>query len=313
MSVFMRILTTFRDFSTQGKNFTTAAKLFLSILLFASCSSGPKRTMQITTIYNACNTSLESANNCILNGDYEKASSLLSIASNQAISIDNYDLIISVNLAYVSLCLSYNPPKTEEAWDFLHTATSLIKFSSSDEKNEALCNIAKNRILIANNSLSTDFVTALAEMKDAMNVFKNEPYNQAQCYSIIGDLNRLKNDYTAAEKAYSQAEKIYTSERYLSEIGITWYKIAQNRSLSGNKKTALQALSKAIYYDRLAENSMGLGADYYIKAVILLKGNPTEKEKADAKTALEHSAAIYNAANMPSLAEKSLTYLQEIE
>lgn len=289
-------------------------KLTLSIiaglaLILSSCSSGPKRIMMVTTVYNSCTTSLETANGCILNGDYEKAKAILGVAANQALSIDNYDLLISVNLAYVSLCLSYNPPHTEEAWDYLETAQSLILYSSSIEKNKARCTLAKNSILIADNSISTDFDKAIDDMKGAIKFFKDDPYNLAQCNSITGDLYRLKSDFKEAEKCYTEAAKIYTNERYLSEIGITWYKIAQNRSRSGNKKGALEALSTAIYYDRCAENSMGLGADYYIKGVILLKGTPSQKEKEEAKIALQHSANIYNAASLSELAEKSLALI----
>lgn len=290
-------------------------KIFIPILVtlilsITSCSSGPKRTMLITTVYNSCNTSLEGANNCILNGDYNKAFSLLSLASNQAMSIDNYDLLISVNLAYVSLCLSYNPPNTERAWDYLETAKNLVPYSSVPDTNEARCIMAKNNIVIADNSLSTDFEKAIEEMKYAAKFFKADPYNEAQCFSITGDLYRLQNDYKSAEKSYAEAVKIFTNERYLSEIGITWYKIAQNYSRSGNKAKALEALDNAIYYDRCAENSMALGADYYIKGVILLKGSPSEKERDDALIALTHSSKIYNAANLLELANKSLALIE---
>lgn len=287
--------------------------ILASILLLCSCSSGPKRAMLVTTIYNSCTTSLEAANSCILSGDYDKAFSILSVASNQALSIDNYDLLISVNLAHVSLCLSYNPPHTEEAWDYLDTAKSLIPYSSNEAKSNARCIMSQNSILIADNSISTDFEKAISEMKTATKYFKDDLYNQAQCYSITGDLYRLKNDHQAAEKVYAEAAKLFTNERYLSEIGITWYKIAQNRSRAGNKKGALEALNTAIYYDRCAENSMALGADYYIKAVILLKGTPSEKDKADARTALLHSANIYNAAALPDLAQKSLDLITSEE
>jgi len=280
------------------------------VLLLTACSSGPKRVMMISTIYNSCNTTLESANSCILNGDYDKAYSLLAVASNQALSIDNYDLLVSVNLAYVSLCLSYNPTRTEQAWEYLATAQSLIPYCSKVEKNTARCTITRVSILLADSSVTPDFDKCISDLKSAMKSFNDDPYNQAHCHSITGDLYRIQNEYKDAEKSYSEAAKIYTNERYLSEIGITWYKIAQNRSLSGNKEGALEALNTAIYYDRCAENSMGLGADYYIKAVILLKGKPSEKDKLDAHTALSHSANIYNAANMPDLAEKSLALIE---
>jgi UDP-N-acetylmuramoyl-tripeptide--D-alanyl-D-alanine ligase len=47
--------------------------------------------------------------------------------------------------------------------------------------------------------------------------------------------------------------------------------------------------------------------------VILLKGSPAEKDKADAKKALKHSAEIYSAAGRKELAEKSLELLKSLE
>lgn len=287
------------------KNIFCTFALALSIL-FVSCSSGPKRSMLITTVYNSCQNSLEAANSYILSGDYEQAKTLLSTAENQAISIDNYDLIISTNLAYISLYLSYNPPRTDDARLYLNKVSAFISESDNPKYNESLYNMAKTRILIAENNINEDFNKIINSMEKSQSGFKDDPYNLAQCYSIIGDLYRIHGDYKNAEKNYSDAVKIYTNELYLSEIGITWYKIAQNYSISGNKKAALEALNSAIYYDRCAENSMALGADYYIKGVILLKGNPTPAEIQKAKDALIHSAQIYNSINLPELAQKSL-------
>ena len=58
---------------------------------------------------------------------------------------------------------------------------------------------------------------------------------------------------------------------------------------------------------------MALGADYYIKAVILLKGNPGEADIEAAKKALLHSAEIYTAINMEDLANKSLELYKSLE
>lgn len=282
----------------------------LSILIFSStlfsCSSGPKRSMLITTVLNSCNSSLEAANGAILSGDYEKAQGLLSTAQNQAVSIDNSDLLISVNLAYISLCLSYNPPRTDDAKLYLTKMEKLIEPSNNKKYSESLFCMAKTRILIAEKKDIENIDSIIEEMDKALKGFKDDSYNLAQCYSIIGDLYRINSDYKSAQKYYEDSVKIYTNEHYLSEIGITWYKIAQNYSLSGNKKGALEALNSAIYYDRCAENSMALGADYYIKGVILLKGNPTSAEIEKANDALIHSAEIYNAINLPELAQKSL-------
>ena len=283
------------------------------IFLSMSCSSGPKRQMYISTIHNSCVDSIEAANACILNGNYDQAEEMLLKARTQAVSIDNYDLLLSVSLTHVSLYLSYNPPAIEKAKLYLEQAYTLSEQTNKIEESELLCAMSEARILIAQNEVQKNYKTIVDKMDDAKKVFKNQPYNHAQCDTILGDVYRLSGNYKEADKLYNEAAKLFTDNRYLSEIGITWYKIAQNHSQSGNLKEALKALNTAIYYDRCAENSMALGADYYIKAVILLKGSPSDANKNEAKKALKHSAEIYNAANRSELAEKSLELLKTLE
>ena len=293
-----------------------AAKLAAILLLtsstaaFTACSSGPKRQMYITTIQDSCKDSIETANAYILNGNYNRAEEVLEIAKNQALSIDNYDLLLSVALAHVSLYLSYNPPLIEKAQVYLEKANGLVPSTRKTEESEVLCAMAEARIHIAQNDIQNNYKKLIDKMDDAKKVFKANPYNHAQCDSILGDIYRLLGKYKEADKIYNEAAKLFTDSRYLSEIGITWYKIAQNHSQSGNKKAALEALNTAIYYDRCAENSMALGADYYIKAVILLKGTPNESERDQARKSLEHSAEIYKAAGLNDLAEKSTDLLR---
>ncbi len=290
---------------------------FLAVLALTSsltaCSSGPKRLMSITTIQDSCKDAIESANACIINGNYDQADDILKKARLQAVSIDNYNLLLSVSLAHVSLCLSYNPPEIDKARQFLAQSYELADKTKNIKESALLCGMAEARILIAQNNIQANFNSIVDKIDDAKKVFKNSPYNHAQCNSILGDIYRLSGRYKDADKIYNEAVKLFTENMYLSEIGITWYKIAQNHSQSGNKKNALEALNNAIYYDRCAENSMALGADYYIKAVILLKNSPSDTELAEAKKALEHSAEIYNSINKNELAAKSLDLLKSLE
>ncbi len=286
---------------------TFIALIFIS--LTTACSSGPKRQMFMTTIQDSCKETIETANSFILSGNYEQAEELFSKAQTQAISIDNYDLLLSISLAHVSLFLSYNPPAIERAKAYLTQSYDLVPYTRNTNESNLLCGMAEARILIAQNDIKNNYEDIVDKIDNAKKVFKDKPYNHAQCNSILGDIYRLSGNYKEANKIYNEAAKLFTDNLYLSEIGITWYKIAQNHSQYGNKKEALEALNNAIYYDRCAENSMALGADYYIKAVILLKGDPSKAEKESAKTSLLHSAEIYNAANMKDLAVKSLDLL----
>ena len=296
-----------------------AAQLAAILLLtsstaaFTACSSGPKRQMYITTVQDSCKDSIEAANANIISGNYKQAEEMLEVARVQAVSIDNNDLLLSIALAHVSLYLSYNPPAIEKAKLYLEKSYAITGSTRKVQESELLCAMAEARILIAQNDIQNNSKKLIDKMDDAKKVFKANPYNHAQCDSILGDIYRLLGQYKDADKVYNEAAKLFTDNMYLSEIGITWYKIAQNHSQSGNKKAALEALNTAIYYDRCAENSMALGADYYIKAVILLKSTPTMQERAEARKSLEHSAEIYTAAGLKELADKSKDLLTTVE
>lgn len=283
--------------------------LALAILLpvcFTACSSAPKRSMQESGIYDKTTSLLESANSAILTGDYDKAELLVKQAHNSAMSIDNYDLLVSVALTKVSLCLSKTPQDFETARMELACAYAYTKFSDYKEKQSALCVLGEVRISVSDPATPASELSGLISKLDAnTKAVKGDPYNEANFLTARGDIYKLQKDYSNAEQSYVAAAKSFTDNRYLSEIGITWYKAAQVRSLNNNKKGALEAIENAIKYDRLAENTMALGADYYAKGVILLKGSPSATEKDDAAYALEHSAQIYEAAGSAELAQRS--------
>ncbi len=291
--------------------------LFIGSVLFLtlSCGSKPKREMEITTIHSNANEMLESANASILSGEYDKAQYFLDQAAKLSMTVDDYDLLTSVSLAYVSLDLSYNPPHTQKAETNLSKAKVYASYSVDTDKNMALCAMNEARIIIAKQDEKADYTNVIKTLEKHQKVLKNDPYNEAQFESTMGDIYRVQKKYSDAEASYTKAAKLYTDNRYLSEIGITWYKIAQVRSLNNKKQPALEALEKAILYDRAAENTLALGTDYYVKGIILLKGAPTTAEKTEAKYAFNHSAEIFTAAGngMEAMAQKSLDAAAEIE
>ena len=283
-------------------------KCFLPIicLLLTACSSAPKRSMQVSTVYSSAAEMIESANACILSGDYDKAGFFLSAAENQAMSIDNYDLLTSASLARCSLNLSLNPPQIETAQKYVDYAKGFVKNCSDPKKQQAIVELSQARVSIAQGSYNGN----LEEIKKEL---KSDDYYSSQVLQVEGDVYKLKNDYTAADKSYTAAAKAFTDNRYLSEIGICWYKAAQARSLAGNKDGALQAMEQAIYYDRAAENSLALGADYYAVGLILTKGNARDSEKERARQAFTHSAEIYASVNAEEYAERSRNAAKEIQ
>lgn len=291
------------------KNFPWSLRLskgLLLVLLLTACSSAPKRSMQVSTIYSSAVEMIESANACILSGDYDKAGFFLSAAENQAMSIDNYDLLTAAALARCSLNLSLNLPQIETAQKYVDYAQKFVKNCVDPKKQNAVVSLSQARVEIAQGRCTVN-------LEDLKKELKADDYYSAQVLQVEGDVYKLKNDYAQADKSYSAAAKAFTDNRYLSEIGICWYKAAQARSLAGNKDSALQAMEEAIYYDRAAENSLALGTDYYAVGLILTKGSPSSSEKERAIEAFTHSAEIFTAINEDELAERSRKAAKELQ
>lgn len=290
-----------RNIKTLTATALTAASLFIT-----GCSSAPKRPMQVSTIYTSSKEMIESANSCILSGDFDRAILFLSTSETQAMSIDNYDLLTAVALTKCSLALSQNPPQPEKATFENQIAKSYAGFCKNPKKQEALVALNEVRIAIADeNSTSTDYKKLLAKLEDNQKNVKGDPYYENQFLTVKGDLYKLMKNYTEADKVFTTAAQNFTKNFYLTEIGMCWYKAAQARSLGGYKDSAIEALDKAIQYDRDAENSLALGTDYYALGLILLKAPATAADKEKAIYAFNHSADIFEAINEASLAQKS--------
>ncbi|MCR4953535.1 MAG: hypothetical protein K6A43_05610 [Treponema sp.] len=290
--------------------------LLLTAALTISCKSAPKRTMLINVVYNSSYELISSANGCILTGDYEKAQNLLEEAYTKAMSIDNYELLVSACLSQITLNLSKNPRTQNDieiAKQKLEIAKEFVPFSTITKRQEALIALNEVRINTSQSDEKTDFSSLIQKLQANRPGVKGDVYYEAQFTAAEADIYKAKKDYNKADELYVEAANLYTKNRYLSEIGITWYKAAQVRSLANKKEQALKALENAIYYDRASENSTALGTDYYAKGIILLKGNPTAKEKQDAKFAFNHSTEIFDSIKQHELAKISAQKAEEIQ
>ena len=296
---------------------TRQSLLLIAFILLTACSSAPKRSMQVSTIYSSATEMIESANSCILSGDYDKAGFFLSAAENQAMSIDNYDLLLSAALARCSLNLSLNPPQVDTAQKYVDYAQKFAKNCADPKKQQGIVALSQARVDVTKASLDeasgVNTSALLNTLEEKKKNVKGDPYYEAQFVQVEGDVYKLQKNYVQADKSYTAAAKAFTDNRYLSEIGICWYKAAQARSLAGNKDGALEAMEQAIFYDRAAENSLALGTDYYAVGLILLKGNATSGEKTRAAEAFKHSAEIFTAVDAQELAKRSSQAADEIE
>ncbi|MCR4741966.1 MAG: tetratricopeptide repeat protein [Treponema sp.] len=285
------------------KKYIFAATL-LSLILLSSCGSKPKRTMVINTVSTSAGTMIENARASLAASDFEKAHYFLDNAWRMAMSVDNNELLLTVCLTRISAYLSQEDGSLEEARNVLLEAKTYASYTQNVERSNALISLSQVRIALAEKN--TDYASLISILDQNKSKVSDDLYESAQFESLKADVYKAQGKYADAESYYQAALEVFTKECYLSELGVNYYKLSQVRSLSGNKNGALEALEMAIKYDRDEENSRALASDYYVKGILLMKDNPSKEDKIAAEYAFKHSADIYNASDLPELAEKSL-------
>jgi len=318
------------------KKITIIAVVF--ILLF-SCSSAPKRPMSVTATADKAETLYKTANSELAAGMTENAGNHLDQAYTLALSIDNTDLLCKIMLSCITKELQAqdgSPSGTGSipavsagtrgtgpgiihiggnADGLLKAARKAAARSAGREKLEAVCSLYEARILLSKTAQTDtpDKNAAVHTLLDAQKtILKNEPYYLAYLYVTKGDAYLLAGDYEGAASCFETAAGIHTKNRYLQETGFDWYSAARAYSHAGNKNAALSAIYKALAYDRDAENTAAIGADYYAAALILTKGTYSSKEKEQAVESAYRSSEIYQAGGFYELAKKSFELAKKI-
>ncbi|MCR4790386.1 MAG: hypothetical protein K5839_04845 [Treponemataceae bacterium] len=288
-------------------------KIILLILIFLlplNFFAANKRVMYIDKVSTSANTLINNANDKIASGNIEDAFFFLDKAYKQAISVDNYNLLTKIQITRINAMLSSNSIDYEEADKLLEKAYYFAQNSNDSQKNHALCLLCEVRLNLSRNT--GDFDSMLAKLNENQFLVKKNLYENAQFESVKADLYAAQKNYTAADLSYMNAVKVFINEKYLSEIGITWYKIARVRYLNGNIISSLDALNYAIKYDRDAENSFALGSDYYLKGVILSADTDNPSSCEEAKKAFLHSAEIFNAIDNESSEKMALEAVEKL-
>ncbi len=289
---------------------------FLAMIFTAGCSSAPKRTMLVTDTYTLAWSKLETANNSLLAGEVLKARALLSESYTLAQTIDNAPLLCKITLSGIVCKIlaeqqstALNQEQSAENHTFMEESLdSLLKnartFATISEDKDfllSLCSVYGVRIQLEDEKMSkttlsqSDKNNLLSTLNSAEKSVSKEPYYAGYLKRTQGDLLMNLKDYSSAEKAYLEAAALHTKNRYVYEIGLDYYSAARACSLGGDKTGAVRAIENALKYDRDAENSLALAADYLAYSKILLKGTPTAQETAMAKNLEERSAQIYEA------------------
>ncbi len=300
--------------------------LFSGVLIYclAACSSAPKRVMLVTDTRNAAASVYETANREMVAGKIENAGGHLQQAYNMGLKIDDADLLCRISLSAVVYKLSSVYQKDNiapasqlarkpddfaadtpfyglNAEDMLNLAEEYSGRAEDKKLLRGITEIYRARIALSYNNLNIQ--ETLLKLSETEKLLVKEPYYKGYLYRTQGDVYAWDKQYGKARDLYLKAAEIHTKNRYLEEIGLDYYSAARMSSLAGNKEDALTQIDKALKYDKDAENTSAIAADYYAYGLILLKNCRSDEEKQRAKKAILWAGQIYNAGGFIENAE----------
>lgn len=305
--------------------------IFLIFGLFISCSSSPKRQMEVTDTYNKTVQVYQSANSSLNSGKIIEAGNSLRNAYDWAISIDAKDLLCRICLSCISFGFSaerqigadyskifYVQGKSENVLNFdsrtlLSMARDYASLSRNAEQLEAACAIYEALIVMRQGASDSELRKAAEKLEGVEKHLFRDPYYDAYLQRVRGDLYVKTQNYNLAEKAYLRAISIHTNNRYLDEVSVDWYNLSRCRSKNGDKKGAVLAVENALKYDKDAENTYAIASDYFARAVILMKEPVSENQKKKAVADAVWASKIYRTGGFYQQAEECVKYAERIE
>lgn len=284
-----------------GKSAGLIITLLILLFMSASCSSVPKKPVEVFTNRNMASNQLDLANSTANQGHYSDALLIIEDVLRVAVSVDDPPLISKAYIYRGNILFSLG--RYDEAFSDWESASEEAG-RSADNDLAALAQIysARGRLMLLINSGAKDGVQELRDQVDGLvSSIKSDVVAQAMGYLVLGMTEKELQHYAEAEKAVRRALDIHDKNRYLEEAAYDWYFLASIFSVSGRYDDALQALQNSIAYDRRAENGYGLAADWQATGEVYLKKNMLP----DSAAAFKRAADIYRANGLEDLAVKS--------
>jgi len=266
--------------------------LGLFFLPLSSCSTAPRRPPEVFTNRNASMGQLDLANKSVAQGDFHNAHIFLDEAWRLAVSTDDPESRVKVQLARGNAWFNQGQhDKANKIWtEALHDAQFV--------ENRQLMSLS--RLYLAQGTLPEGSreelepeerqaraqaakSVALAELA----VLRNNPRHLAFVRRVIGLAEKELGNWQEAESALRDAANIHEKNRYLEDAAYDWYLIASVRSRAGSFTPALQALHRALLFDRRAENTNGLGMNWLAIGQVYERMDELQKAKDAYTRALE--------------------------
>jgi len=239
---------------------------FLFLFLLSSCSSVPKRAPEVFSVQSITDTLIGQANKEADQGNYKEALLLLTEAWRLAVTTDRPALRIRVNLGIANAHFALG--QTDEAERIWRTAEREARFSD-DTLLASACRVFRTRSMLLVGKANPE--DALALVLEEMPKLKNDKLFYAVSWTVKGMAEKELGRYPEAEKSVMNALSVHEKYNYLEQAGYDWYLIASIRSVAENYEGAIQALDRAITYDRRAENAFGLAMDWAAKGDVFKK------------------------------------------
>jgi len=234
-----------------------AVVIAIVLVLLASCSSVPKRPAEIFSIQSMADTLIGLANKEADQGNYEEALTLLTEAWRLAVTTDRPALRIRVNMGRANAM--YSLGRVEEAERVWRNAEIESNFNEEPMLASA-CRVYRARSTLISGKTTPEEVLTLIEKE--INVLKPDRQLYAMAWTVKGMAEKDLGHYADAEKSVMNALSIHEKDNYLEQTAYDWYLIASIRSVEGNYRPAIEALNKALHFDRRAENTFGLAMDW---------------------------------------------------
>ncbi|MDR2701292.1 MAG: hypothetical protein LBB72_02540 [Spirochaetaceae bacterium] len=238
----------------------------ITVFLLASCSSVPKRPAEVFEIQSMADTLIGMANKEADQGNYAEALDFLAEAWRLAVTTDRPALRIRVNLGRANAL--YALGRTAEAERIWRTAEIEANFNEEPMLASA-CRVFRVRSTLMSGTGKPEDVLALVQKE--LNVLKSDKLFYAMAWTVKGLSEKELGNFAEAEKSIMNALSIHEKERYLEQAAYDWYLIASIRSVAGNYQQALDALNRAIGFDRRAENTFGLAMDWAAMGEVFTK------------------------------------------
>jgi len=240
--------------------------IVIAAVLLASCSTAPKRPAEIYTIQGMADTLIGQANKEGDQGNYAEELLLLDEAWRLAVTTDRPALRIRVNMSRANALYALGrTPEAERIW-----RNAEIEANFNEEPMLAsACRIYRARSTLLSGTAKPEDVLALVEKE--INVLKPDKLFYAMAWTVKGMAQKDLDQFAEAEKSIMSALAIHEKERYLEQAAYDWYLIASIRSVAGEYRPAVEALNKALHFDRRAENTFGLAKDWAALGDVLSK------------------------------------------